>query len=250
MKNLLFVMIWFNSSLALAQQKGQPLNEVESILDQLEKRLKEHELEVVKAPTGDSSGAASKSDKALRFESKKIEANVGSSQKLHSISEALGKLEDDIDRIDAEVHLARQTLLESAKIDNMIEIEGTIQDPDKLALRSLVVSIDGYKVYVLNDSNGLWVPSKSIPIYSGPMSPGKHKLVVESRVSTKTTDHFPFVNSDFKVVNKSIDIDIPDGSFKKSWSIDLGSKESKKYAQVDESSLEDEMPTNSEKDEE
>jgi len=237
MKTLLFAMIWLNSGLAIAQQKSKPLNDVESILDQLEKRLKDSEIDVIKSPG--SKNTTTSSGTALKFKSKTIEANVGGSQNLLTISEALGRLEDDIDQIDAEVHLTRQSILESAKMDNMIEIEGIIEDPDKTALRSLTVSIDGYQVYILNDSNGLWVPSRSIPIYSGPMSPGRHKVVIESRVSSKKKDHFPYVHADSRVIKKSINIDVPEGQYKKSWSVDLASTSTKTYAQVAEPKLDE-----------
>ncbi len=230
MNNLIFLLLWMNSSLALAQAKAQkPLNEVESILDQLEKRLQENEVKT-SAPMSFGSKKYLKSDEGLvKFKQEKIEADLNESQKLISLSEAISKLEDDINKIDSEVHLARQSLLETAKIDNVVEIEGLIGNPDKIALRSLLVHIDGYEVYTLNDSNGLWIPSKSIPLYSGPMSPGKHRVTIDARISSKSSDHFPFINGDYQVVSRSFEIDIPDGVFKKRWSIDLAKNSTKNY---------------------
>ena len=228
-KIILLTIVTLSVQPALSQTKKAAAtspSDVESILDRLEKRLLDQEGQVLtfdekKAFSRKGVKRKEKADRVLQFEEAKISTELPEVGRIQEIATLVQKLDEDVERLANEVQGAKQKVMENAKVDNFIEIEANLEDPDKTAIRTLSVTLDGYEVYSLDEAAGLWMPKTKIPLYAGPMQSGKHKLEVHARLIMRESQGLPINQSIYKVVKKSADILVPDGIVKRKWRVNL-----------------------------
>jgi len=192
------------------------IEKVESVLDRLEKRILEEEGEgltfgekslsgkdddntVTKIKIKGSSGAA------------KISGELPEAKQLREIASGIAELETQIDQLSADVQRTRQKILEEARIDNMVMIETRIKGTDSASLKMLRAKLDGHVVYGVSEEGGLWMPARSVPLFSGPLQPGSHRLDIEARIAVRESANMPLNTDVSRLVSQSFDLRIPDG---------------------------------------
>jgi hypothetical protein len=219
-----FALFAFAGGFSLRAQ-SDATDDVESILDRLERRLQEQQDGAT--PSSEKQSVRKKNTAAeprqkLRFKEKAITATPEDSKRLTDLANAIGELEDDIEKLAGDVQGTKQRVMEQAKINNFIEIEATLKNSEQAAIKALTVKIDGYQVYQLNDAAGLWIPAKTLPLYSGPMPAGEHKMEVEAHLVLKEADGAMPLNSNvFRSVSQMFALNVADGEMKKRWSVEL-----------------------------
>ena len=215
MKKLLFLttLLCIASPIIYGQRKS--IQNVESILDKLEKRLLKKEREPV------TFGKKNENDETTKFEYKPtyITPTVPDEGKLQGLKRAIDELDTEVERLSGEVQRTKQKILKSASINNMVEITTSIINTDSATFSSLDVELDGHNIYQLNQDSGLWMSRPSVPLYSGPLQPGKHTINFQARIVKKTKDNLPLNNDVFHLINQSFEINVPNEKFHKAWDI-------------------------------
>ena len=213
------------STTAPAQHEGSGDGavQVDSVLDRLEKRLLDQEADGLsygeKQPppsTGDAAdglneGGVSKHVKVEHAE--KITAKTsGDAERIKSVESLVAELENDVDQLASNVQKTRQGVLDEAAVDNFVTIEAQLADTDAAAIKTLTVKLDGYPVYELSEASGLWMPTKSVPLYAGPLQPGNHRLDLEARLVVRQGGTLPLNSDLFRFVTKSFDLTVTSGT--------------------------------------
>lgn len=204
------------TTLATAQSGDDGVN---SVLEQLEKQILSDDadgLTHMKSPNGpfgmeDETAPIAGSSKKTR--------NEDSSRDFSQINGQIRSLERDIEKLAADVQEYKQSAIVASKDNSYVYIEAKILDAKKNALKSLRVKVDGFTVYQVKDTAGLWVPESSIPLYSGPLSAGNHRIDIEANVGDLPGAGLPVAGPAYKSVEKSFEIQIPLGSTNKKYQL-------------------------------
>ncbi len=197
---------------------------VESILDQLERRLNDFESESMglNFPNDSFTDIDEKpAQNKLPKTQSEIRGSIKEVDNLTEITDSIAKLEGDIAKLEADVQRTKQKVLEQSQINNFVEIMTVLKDTEKAGIKSFTAKIDGYEIYGINDSISYWLPNAQLPIYAGPLQPGSHRLDIEARVVMKYREKMPLDSDVYQFINKSFDMKIPDQNFKKRWTIEI-----------------------------
>jgi hypothetical protein len=212
----------FRPATAHAEGAGADTSSVDAIIDRLEKRLLDQE--------GDGLTFSEKSDndyivkpstkpsKTYKFDKgQKIEAAPTQMDELKSVGSLVTELETEVDHLASAVQKTKQQVLDEAAIDNFVSIEASLADTDEAAIKTLTVKIDGYSVYELAEAAGLWMPSKSVPLFAGPLQPGTHRLDLEARLVMRHKQPMPMNSDVYRSVNKTFDVTVGGGNANARW---------------------------------
>jgi hypothetical protein len=217
------------SAFSDAEGKGDEV-EVESILDRLEKRLLDQESETLSF--GEKSSIPDikkKASREMRFEKKEnIVGTTAEMERLNKLAALISALEANVDKLTAKVQKTKQKILNDSSVDNFVSIDAKLLTPNKASIKSLSVKLDGYHIYELQEASGLWLPSKVVPLYAGPMQPGTHRIDMEARISMKHKKGIPLNSDVMKIVQKSFEIAIPGGTSGNKYMISLNPPKSGK----------------------
>lgn len=187
--------------------------QVDSVLDRLEKRLLDQEADGLtfgeKEPPpaiGDpTDGLVTK----YKYKKSKIEGTPADAEKIKAVATMVTDLENQVDQLASSVQKTKQGILDDAAIDNFVSLEAELADTDSAALKSISVKLDGYAVYELSEASGLWMPSKKVPLYAGPLQPGNHRVDLEARLVVRHKDGLPLNGDVYRFINKTFDLVVP-----------------------------------------
>ncbi len=195
--------------------------EVESILDRLEKKLTDNESggltfnDKIEPATKD--GKMPSPSTAYNFTKDKGGKNSaeGSSDESESIikglADAVSGLENQVERLHADVQKARLKVIEDARVDNFVQMDAEFRGVEKATLKSLVVKIDGVEIYRAADAGGLWMPSSKLPLFAGPVPPGSHKLSIDAAIMVREGGNVPVSADVTRNLEKEFEFSMPDG---------------------------------------
>ncbi len=191
--------------------KDNDLDHIESVLDQLEQKLIDQEsdgLTYGEKSARNSRKMPEKAAKSIKLKTETLEGKTVEAKRIDDVNTLLRDLEQRVEQFAGKVQIAKQQVLEAAKIDNLINIDTILENTDKFAINSLTIRLDGQAVYTLKDSSGVWMPNKTLPIYSGPLEPGMHRLDFEARIVMKSQDGLPLNSDLYKFISQSYDLPI------------------------------------------
>lgn len=212
MRLVIFSLAFLTALVASAQKTD--ISQVDAILDRLERRLLDQEAEGLTFDEKNwpsSSESEIESSQKHRFPKKSIEPRNSKSQQFDDVAQLVRDLEQQVEQLASNVQKTKQTIIDDAAINNFISLEAVLPDTDKASIKSIEIRLDGFKLYKIDDAAGLWIPSKSIPLYSGPLQPGNHRLDVEARISIRDNKSLPVNSTVYRFLNKSFPWSIPDG---------------------------------------
>ena len=218
-----------DSGQASKRSRETSAQEVESILERLEKKLVDNEsggltfgekMEPVakdhNIPKPATAYTFSRDAGAEANESGSKTGNDDPEAAMKSLADAVAGLEVQVERLHSDVQKARLKVIEDARFDNFVQIDADFRGMDKATLKSLTVKIDGVEVYRASDAGGLWVPSAKLPLFSGPVPPGAHKLFIEANVLVNEGAGMPVSADISRRMEKEFEFAIPDGKERKS----------------------------------
>jgi len=205
--------------------KDDSLNSVDSVLDRLERRLLDQEADGLtfgerneppppmqpKDETArykyESDGTHSKDGRANA-----IRASTTEREQMSALNAAVTELETQVDQLASNVQKTKQAILDEASMDNFVAIEAELGETDAAAIKTLNIKLDGYPVYELQEASGLWLPSKAVPLYAGPLQPGAHRIDLEARIVVRHKQSLPMNGDVYRFINKSFEISVPGGT--------------------------------------
>lgn len=130
----------------------------------------------------------------------------------------LGK---EIERLSSDVHQYKQAAVVASKDNTYVYVEASILDSAKNNLKSIRVKIDGFTVYDIRDTAGLWMPSAAIPLYSGPLIAGNHRIEVDASVGQVQGEGLPVNGPVYRNMQQTFDIKIPLSSANKKYILSI-----------------------------
>ena len=205
-----------NTGFALAQQNDDQVN---NVLEQLEKQILSDDadgLTHMKSPNGpfgtedETAPVTSPTGKSK---------NAESSKDFSQINAQIKSLDRDIEKLAADVQEYKQSAVVASKDNSYVYFEAKVLDAEKSTLKSLRVKVDGFTVYHVKDTAGLWIPNSSIPLYSGPLSAGNHRIDIEANVGHLPGAGLPLAGPAYRSVEKTFEIQVPLGSTNKRYQL-------------------------------
>lgn len=210
------ILLAFVSAMAVAAEDG-----TDAILERLEKKLlKEEETtlsfsgEKKKPPVGESV-------RRLEYNGTDIHGQIPSTKDLDDLEKAIRGLEKDVEELARDVQATKQQVLDEAGLKNHVRLTTRLANDQDVAFRSLKVKMDGYLIYETPDSEGVWSVKNEIPLFQGPLKPGKHKLEYEARLVLKTPKPTPVSKDIFHRVNESYELEVTPDTREKSWVVSV-----------------------------
>ena len=151
----------------------------------------------------------------MRVSFENILSNAAAAQDLLEITE------EEINRLSSDMERMKQIIGQNTTLDNVVEISTELKNPKETVIRELVIKLDGYQVYKLNPDVGLWVPRTTIPIYTGPLKQGKHKVNISARLARVVGKDLPIDDNTFNIITQEFTINVPSGKFQKGYKISI-----------------------------
>lgn len=217
--------ILFSMILIAGFSHAAELDEAESMLDKFEKHLLDQEARQLtfgeKVTPPPPMPETKPSRQMFYSKGTKVQGQSPQMRNLNNLSELIAKLEQNVDQLTADIQKTKQRVLDESKVDNFITLEAHLNESDNAALKNMTVKVDGYQVYSIHDAAGLWLPSKKVPLYAGPLQPGNHRIDIEARLSLKKSKGLPFNDDIYRFVNKTFEISVPVGSTHSTYVIDI-----------------------------
>lgn len=193
------------------------VGQVDTILDRLEKRLldqeadgmtfseKRSELNFLRQPLDGKV-------KKFQFKGGKFESKAPEKDRLKAIEVLVTDLERQVDALAAKVQKTKQAVIDDATLSNNIVVDAELEGVDKATIKSMRIRLDGYELYSVSDASGLWLPAKIMPIYSGPLQPGSHRIDLEVRLMLRTNPDLPLNTDIYRLLNKSFSMIVGGGT--------------------------------------
>jgi hypothetical protein len=212
-----------------ATDKKKPKNadqKIENVLDTLEKRLLDKEASPL---TLDEEATASAPSHNARGSSQKYSPKgpagiVGQTPKGKNIQELQRKINEYDNRVEileADLRKLRSGVYEASATDNQILLEVKAGNATKFIIRTLTARLDGNTLYNQLDPAGLWMPTRSIPVFFGPLQPGEHRLDVTAMLAPLNQNGLEMPTWNQKGLQQSFSFAVPDGKMRKTISIEI-----------------------------
>lgn len=223
--NAMTIACMLTAASASAQNQDR-LQQVDNLLDRLEKRLLDGESDGLtfgeKLPQPPSAaGNEDATSASYKFEKDQVQAHTGEQEQLKGLSHLVADLEQQVDQLAANVQKTKQSILDEAAIDNFAAIDAALSDTDAAAIKSLTIKLDGYPIYELQEASSLWLPSKAVPLYAGPLQPGNHRLDLEARIALRQPKTLPLSSDVYRLINQTFDLTMPGGTVNRHWTITI-----------------------------
>lgn len=214
------------------KRKAAPINEfgsepasaikpLDSVLDRLEKRILQNESDAM--TFGEKNLPEQEPAQKIKLPKAEITAEPDEESQLTDVARAVAQLNNEIDRLNSNVQKTKQQVMTTARAGNTTTVELHLDDADSAALRSLSVRLNGFEIYTLNDTAGLWMPQRRIPIYIGPLKPGNHKIEVEGQLVIRNNKDLPTNTDVYRSVHEAFNLAIPDTKQQSRFVIDVQS---------------------------
>jgi hypothetical protein len=199
-----------------SRSEPSDLNQIDSILDRLEKRLLDQEAEGLsfgeKEAIDGTIGYEKSPDAKIKGKKVTVDGTLESQERMRNLAKVIRDLENQVDQLASSVQKTKQGILDDSAVDNFVTFEAQLSDTEAASIKTLNVKLDGYPLYEMSEASGLWMPSKSVPLYAGPLQPGNHRVDVEARIVVKHKKALPMNGDVYRFVNKSFDVAITSGT--------------------------------------
>ncbi|MFW7380172.1 MAG: hypothetical protein ACOH5I_15265 [Oligoflexus sp.] len=218
---ILFLLAWFSCPVYAIDDKK--LDEVESILDRLERQLIERERRNLFPGTKPTdSEKKGNVDHRIIVEPSMISGRLPDQGALDEFASTIDQIEDELASLGGELENLKQKIRRGTQSDSLIEISAMIPNPDQVSIREFEIKLDGFTIYQLNRSGGLWLPRQQIPIFAGPLASGPHEIELHARIVKKMSDDLPVDSSTFHLYRQKFQFEVKEGIDKKGFRITMG----------------------------
>lgn len=192
---------------------------IESLLDSAEIKL---------MPPSSNSNSEKKSDKTtaqqtLGGERPTSNKNTNTSRvkNLNEIQSKIQEYDHRIEILEADLSRLQASLQNYAATDNLVQISAKSSGDESFIVRGLTVKLNGRLIYDQLAPSGLWMPSKSITLFQGPLPPGTHRLDVVAVTSPLEKNGLKLPSSQHKLAEQTLSIIVPEGKSRKTFLLDI-----------------------------
>lgn len=219
-KCLAFLVIgfFFQHHSTLLGEVGQNISS-ESILDRLERRLIEKEKATLEYyELYKQKPQAKKAKKSIKHEKESvIKPLLPYKPKILKLNQAVNEIEIEIEHLSMDLKKLQNNILNELNSANFVKIAARVKNKELTTFRNLSIKLDGFIIYELNETTGLFMMQDTLALYEGPIGPGNHVLDFNARVIRR--DEGKTINSVYNVINQRFKLFVPNGKFEKKWEI-------------------------------
>ncbi|MFK7872966.1 MAG: hypothetical protein AB8C84_07310 [Oligoflexales bacterium] len=188
-------------------------HDLDDILDRLEEKLKRNETEEMgSAPEQKYREPHYTTQSTTRMTPTSDLSIQNIEKKVHNLEQQIGDLEKGVE-------ILFQETLQQAKSKNVVKITASIIAEGSHEFSSLIVELDGKKIYYSDTETGFWVPDDHLPVFWGTLSPGSHSLKMTARIHRVAQTTHPVRGE--RLIQKDFKVNIPSGPYEKEWKITL-----------------------------
>lgn len=207
---------------------------LESVLDRLEKRLIDKESSPltseeaarVAADANSPTNTSQKADqKYVPKAPKIIKGQTQTGRNIQELQKKLNEYDNRIEILESDMRRLRSTMQENAATDNVVSLQLKTDTQHPVILKTLAAVLDGNTIYSQIDPAGLWIPSKIIPLFYGPLKPGAHNLEITATTSTSMDEATAAGSWKQKALSQTFEFSVPEGRQRKSITVEIGRSE-------------------------
>lgn len=224
MKTALLASVLVCSAEVSAQKAGD--EGVDNVLERLEKQILSDEADGFSHPglkqDSDSETLEDQTAPIGGFTTRGRKKSDDAAPDFSGILQQVKTLEKSIEQLSSDVHQYKQAAVVASKDNTYVYLEALVLDGAKNNLKSVRVKVDGFTVYHVRDTAGLWLPTAAIPLYSGPLSAGSHRIEFEASVGQIQSPGLAVSGATYRNVEKSFEIKIPLTSANKKYVLSIG----------------------------
>lgn len=140
---------------------------------------------------------------------------------LNEIQSKIQEYDHRIEILEADLSRLQASLQNYAATDNLIQIIAKSSAEESFIVRGLTVKLNGRLIYDQLAPSGLWMPSKSITLFQGPMQPGTHRLDVVAVTSPLEKDGLKLPSNQQKLAEQTLSIIVPEGKSRKTFLLNI-----------------------------
>jgi hypothetical protein len=214
-------------ALAANDTSDAAAKKVESVLDKLEKRLIDREGSPL-TDEEDLSRATLKPAKGkaptATYNAKnpaQIKGQTPSGKNLKEVQLKINDYDNKIEALESDLRKLRAGIYEGSATDNQIMLDVRTAKDSKFIIRTLATRLDGNTLFNQTDPAGLWMPSKEIPMFFGPLQPGEHRIDITATIAPLTIDGLELPTWKHKSIQQSFSFTVGDGKIRKEISIEI-----------------------------
>lgn len=183
---------------AVATDSASPA-EMDRILDKLESRT----------PMKTKKKSTDKKITTYEYPKAVIESRRDGNVEIDQIASSVARLDKEVEQLASDVQKMKRNVLATSKVDSFVDLEAQLVSFKDAALTNLFVKLDNFELYKIHDTAGLWIPSFRMPVFSGPLKPGSHRIDVDARIVLKHKEPLKVNNDVFRLVTESFVVNVP-----------------------------------------
>jgi len=214
---------------AIAVTPDKSSEKLDSVLDKLEKQLIDREAD----PLTQSEDNAAKNQKFDKKSGKnptqkyapkaaaKVSGQTPAAKNIKEIQSKINEYDNRIEILESDLRRLRSSIYDTSVTDNQVMLEVKSNDGTNFIIKTLTARLDGSTLYDQSEASGLWMPSRSIPLFFGPLKPGDHQLEVVATIAPAGSSGLESPTWKNKSLQQSFNFAIPDGKARKHLSIEI-----------------------------
>lgn len=217
---------------------------IETVLDKLDRRLLDKEANPLTLDEQEDLGAHGKKIGAptQTYSPKsaaKITGNTPSGKNIQELQRKINEYDGRVEILESDLRKLRSSVYEASATDNQVMVEVKSGNDTKFIIRTLTARLDGNTLYNQVDPAGLWMPTRSVPLFYGPLQPGEHRLDLSAMLAPLSADGLEMPSWNKRGLQQSFTFNVADGKLRKTVSIEIndakgdGSQPVAKMAEVE-----------------
>lgn len=205
--------------------KASEKDDLDNILDHLEKKMSDQDTLQLPDTTNSSEKrmlGGSKKARDLAPQPPSVSQKSESGQKtIKDIRSKISEYDNRIEILESDLRRLRANIYDASVTDNLVALEIRSAETAKFLIRDLRANLDGHTLYNRQDASGLWMPSKSIIVFHGPLRPGDHQIDLSTVLVPLSSDGLKLPTSEHRTLDQSFRFEIPEGKQRRQLTLEI-----------------------------
>lgn len=207
---------------AFAGDAKKKIEEMDSMLDRLERQLMDQEANTLHvAPVRESA----KAGKNIQMPTASIRGSLPQDNDFKNLEQQISRLEKEADELSGQIETLKSDFMDKSVQGNLVELAASLQDPDHTAIRELNLTLDNTKVYSVSAGDVPWLPGKQVPLFLGPLEAGDHTIRLQARTVRRIDKGLPLDLNTYHRYDQEFKIQVPAGNMHKGYRLIIQSPE-------------------------
>ena len=199
---------------------------IETVLDKLDRRLLDKEanpltLDEQDATSGHTKNIGAPTQTYSPKSTAKITGNTPTGKNIQELQRKINEYDGRVEILESDLRKLRSGIYEASATDNQVMVEVKSGNNTKFIIRTLTARLDGNTLYNQADPAGLWMPTRSVPLFYGPLQPGEHRIDLTAMLAPLSSDGLEMPSWNKRGLQQSFTFNVADGKLRKTVSIEI-----------------------------